>query len=660
VIFGFTTIPSADAEPPLSSADLSVTKTASPDPVEGGQELEYRITVTNDGPSDATNITLTDILPDTVLFTSAITGQWICTGPDESRPGGTITCTRDTLPSGSSDTIVIYASPPGTGGTLNNTVTVSANEADPDTTNNTASASTTLTAPAVNLPINDTTPGYYNNALGTVLDGTQPEFPPADSFDEDDPTIFPAEEPDLSSAADVLGDWLTADPLPLNSNWSGLQSIPPTWDTNTETAIIYLVDAGPNPVANLRGNFGVDNGIFVWVNGEFRFGALAPGKMEGLEYTDIDLGSLNPGLNYIQILREDHSDLTGFTLEIAEQPESEPTITLDPIEGPPSTEVTATGSGWPAGHEVSVQWEDGRELATPTVDGNGDFTVSFTVPDDAAEGEHTIDFVGFPPEGEAHVISAIFTVEAQPTITLDPIEGPPGTEVTVQGSGWIPGDTVFLQFVVNMEEDGSYTEHTIWYDVGEAPVGDDGTFTTTFTVPAEAKDLGVQKVIAGTFEESWLTDAPFHVKEEVPSCPEPTVTLSDSFAKHGDTITIQGKGWLPGGTVTFTMTGPEHYDIASIPVPESGEWGINLHVVDATPPGNYELGFSEDHEGCKQTVVQPFTIESVADTEPPTVSWVKPVGTGESYPATSGTVELEVAVSDNAGIQSVEFIAGTQ
>ena len=92
---------------------------------------------------------------------------------------------------------------------------------------------------------------------------------------------------------------------------------------NTETAIVYAVDVGADPVSNLRGNFGVDNGIFVWVNGEFRFGALAPGGAEALEYTDIDLGSLNPGLNYIQVLREDHSVATGFTLEIAEQPEGD-------------------------------------------------------------------------------------------------------------------------------------------------------------------------------------------------------------------------------------------------------------------------------------------------------------------------------------------------
>jgi hypothetical protein len=95
------------------------------------------------------------------------------------------------------------------------------------------------------------------------------------------------------------------------------------------------------------------------------------------------------------------------------QPDAQPTITLDPTEGPPETEVTATGSGWPAGHEVSVYWEDGTVLATTTVDDNGDFTVFFTVPDNASEGEYTINFVGFPPEGEAYTIPATFTVTVE-------------------------------------------------------------------------------------------------------------------------------------------------------------------------------------------------------------------------------------------------------
>ncbi len=45
------------------SVDLVVTKTDSADPVIAGNQLTYTITVTNSGPSQATNVSLTDTLP---------------------------------------------------------------------------------------------------------------------------------------------------------------------------------------------------------------------------------------------------------------------------------------------------------------------------------------------------------------------------------------------------------------------------------------------------------------------------------------------------------------------------------------------------------------------------------------------------------------------
>lgn len=164
--------------------------------------------------------------------------------------------------------------------------------------------------------VDDATYGYYNNALGTILDGTQLQFPPA-NVSGGDPIIVPAPEPDLTPAASVLGIWLAPDPFPLNANWSGLQDIPFSWAINTETAIIYPIDTGTQGITRLVGNFGVDNGIFVWVNGEYRFGAIEPGPVVGYEYTGVDLGSLPRGQNYIQILLEDHGSRTGFTVSIA-------------------------------------------------------------------------------------------------------------------------------------------------------------------------------------------------------------------------------------------------------------------------------------------------------------------------------------------------------
>jgi hypothetical protein len=168
-------------------------------------------------------------------------------------------------------------------------------------------------AQAPTVLVDDTTPGHYNAALGTALDNTQPQFPCADTVCGD-PTIDPASEPDLSSVSSTLGGWLS-DPVSLNSNWSTPQAIPPSWDLNTETAIIYEIDAGSCGVQDVTASFGVDNGIFVWVNGAYTFGALAPGGAVAGEYI-VSLGDLRPGTNFVQILREDHGLANGFSVEI--------------------------------------------------------------------------------------------------------------------------------------------------------------------------------------------------------------------------------------------------------------------------------------------------------------------------------------------------------
>ncbi|MEB3340612.1 DUF3466 family protein, partial [Okeania sp.] len=53
------------------SADLSVRKSDSADPVKLGETLTYTIEVTNNGPGNATDVTLTEQLPETVTFESA-------------------------------------------------------------------------------------------------------------------------------------------------------------------------------------------------------------------------------------------------------------------------------------------------------------------------------------------------------------------------------------------------------------------------------------------------------------------------------------------------------------------------------------------------------------------------------------------------------------
>jgi uncharacterized repeat protein (TIGR01451 family) len=120
----------------IAVADLAITKSGAPDPALVGGSLTYTIGVTNNGPSTATGVTLTDPLPPSTTFVSATTSQGTC-----SAAGGTVTCALGTLANGAGATVTVRVTPTAKG-TLTNTASVQGNEPDPDTANNSATAST--------------------------------------------------------------------------------------------------------------------------------------------------------------------------------------------------------------------------------------------------------------------------------------------------------------------------------------------------------------------------------------------------------------------------------------------------------------------------------------------------------------------------------------
>jgi len=64
-------------------ADLTITKSSSPDPVIAGESLTYSINATNSGPSDAVNVVITETYEANFIFSSSspspdsgTTNQW--------------------------------------------------------------------------------------------------------------------------------------------------------------------------------------------------------------------------------------------------------------------------------------------------------------------------------------------------------------------------------------------------------------------------------------------------------------------------------------------------------------------------------------------------------------------------------------------------------
>jgi uncharacterized repeat protein (TIGR01451 family) len=123
------------------AADLAVTKTDSPDPVHIGQNLAYTVTVTNNGPDAATGVTATDQLPKNAGYGSTSTTQGTCT----LKPAkATVSCSLGTIASGGTVTITINVKPTKKGQITNTVSVASTSPPDPNSANNTASATTTV------------------------------------------------------------------------------------------------------------------------------------------------------------------------------------------------------------------------------------------------------------------------------------------------------------------------------------------------------------------------------------------------------------------------------------------------------------------------------------------------------------------------------------
>ena len=121
-----------------AAADLSLTKSDSPDPVLVGELLTYTLAVQNSGPQDATGVQLTDTLPAGVTFDSAIPTQGSC-----SDTGGTVDCALGTIANGMDASVQITVTPESAG-EITNEASVSSEVADPDSADTAASAQTTV------------------------------------------------------------------------------------------------------------------------------------------------------------------------------------------------------------------------------------------------------------------------------------------------------------------------------------------------------------------------------------------------------------------------------------------------------------------------------------------------------------------------------------
>ncbi len=115
----------------VRQADVTLTKTSSPNPFVPGQPVTYTVLVTNAGPSDADNVQVSDDLPADFIFSSV-------TPAECGEATGTVSCSLGTLAAGDSVQITIVGMADPSATELTNTATATTDTPDPDLTNNEA------------------------------------------------------------------------------------------------------------------------------------------------------------------------------------------------------------------------------------------------------------------------------------------------------------------------------------------------------------------------------------------------------------------------------------------------------------------------------------------------------------------------------------------
>jgi uncharacterized repeat protein (TIGR01451 family)/LPXTG-motif cell wall-anchored protein len=136
-------------------ADLSVSKSG-PGSVTAGGTVSYDVVASNAGPSDADDVSVVDTLPAGVTFVSVSPsdGGWSCTNAGDV----SVSCTRASWSSGASTTFTVVVTAPAQAGSLDNGVVIDSSTPDPDPSNNSATAATTVGASA-DLSVSKSGPG---------------------------------------------------------------------------------------------------------------------------------------------------------------------------------------------------------------------------------------------------------------------------------------------------------------------------------------------------------------------------------------------------------------------------------------------------------------------------------------------------------------------
>jgi hypothetical protein len=232
-----------------------------------------------------------------------------------------------------------------------------------------------------------------------------------------------------------------------------------------------------------------------------------------------------------------------------------PSVKIDPEEGPVGTEVTLNGYGFDASQAIGVTLVQGDvekgEEKTATANTVGSWELSYTIPEIPAGG-YTFE-VGRPNSDEVWVIKHF---EVTPKITA-PSSGTVGQTIKVEGTGFASEEED-----IEVTFDGEVRKENI-------SANKDGSWTANIIVPIRTCDRYDIGASGQTTRARDVDPVEFTVVAGI--------SVTPALAYVGDEITVTGGGFAPGeDSVRVTFDGT--VVATNIPVNIYGCWESSFNL----------------------------------------------------------------------------------
>lgn len=268
------------------------------------------------------------------------------------------------------------------------------------------------------------------------------------------------------------------------------------------------------------------------------------------------------------------------------------TLTIGPTTFAPGDEIKVQGAAFAGGERIAISLVTSSGSAAVPIgiaraDKAGSFgPMTIRVPFNAPAGQVLVVASGQRSGQRATVVVTVHATIA--TLVISPTAAKPGEAITVTGTHFQPGESVAVDLVALASS----------ARLGTTQANAAGSFSLHAIVPANTPQGTLNAVATG---------AASHISSTAPitigSLPA-GLTIGSGSVKAGETLSVSGKGFIPGETISIRLTGGTLTPLTLVTVVAniSGSFSIDKLVIPSlVPSGAFTLTASGQTSGRSAT-----------------------------------------------------------